>query len=106
MYLLLCTYSYVLTLCTYSYVLYLLKAYFPLEPRFPNGGLLTMHMETLSVGDSLQFKGPLGEYVFTCAEPTYAPTLPPKPSRRANLRRASPRRTICLSHLHRMCPRD
>jgi NAD(P)H-flavin reductase len=43
------------------------QAYFPLEPRFPNGGLLTMHMEKLSVGDTMQFKGPLGEYVFNTA---------------------------------------
>merc|ERR1711966_223032 len=42
-------------------------AYFPLEPRFPNGGLLTMHMEKLKVGDTMSFKGPLGEYVFNTA---------------------------------------
>ena len=47
-----------------GYVDFVIKAYFPLEPRFPNGGLLTMHMETLAVGDTMQFKGPLGEYVF------------------------------------------
>ena len=50
-----------------GYVDFVIKAYFPLEPRFPNGGLLTMHMETLGVGDSMQFKGPLGEYVFNTA---------------------------------------
>lgn len=47
-----------------GYVDFVIKAYFPLEPRFPNGGILTMHMEKLKIGDSLQFKGPLGEYVF------------------------------------------
>ena len=32
-----------------GYVDFVIKAYFPLEPRFPNGGLLTMHMEKLKV---------------------------------------------------------
>jgi NAD(P)H-flavin reductase len=50
-----------------GYVDFVIKAYFPLEPRFPNGGLLTMHMEKLAVGDTMQFKGPLGEYVFNTA---------------------------------------
>ena len=50
-----------------GYVDFVIKAYFPLEPRFPNGGLLTMHMETLGVGETMQFKGPLGEYVFNTA---------------------------------------
>jgi len=49
-----------------GYVDFVIKAYFPLEPRFPIGGVLTMHMETLVVGDKLQFKGPVGEYVFHC----------------------------------------
>jgi len=49
-----------------GYVDFVIKAYFPLEPRFPNGGILTMHMETLAIGDTLQFKGPLGEYTFHC----------------------------------------
>ena len=47
-----------------GYVDFVIKAYFPLPPRFPNGGVLTMHMEKMRLGDSLQFKGPLGEYVF------------------------------------------
>ena len=55
-----------------GYVDFVIKAYFPLEPRFPNGGILTMHMETLAIGDQLQFKGPLGEYTFSEASPTFS----------------------------------
>lgn len=50
-----------------GYVDFVVKTYFPSEPQFPKGGVLTMHMEKLKVGeDSLQFKGPLGEYTFDC----------------------------------------
>ena len=55
-----------------GYVDFVIKAYFPLEPRFPNGGILTMHMEKLAIGDQLQFKGPLGEYTFSEASPTFS----------------------------------
>jgi NAD(P)H-flavin reductase len=42
--------------------------YFPLLPRFPEGGKLTQHMHMymwkMQVGDTLGFKGPLGEIDF------------------------------------------
>ena len=44
------------------------QVYFPLPPRFPDGGKLTRHMESLKLGDTLKFKGPLGEYVFNPEE--------------------------------------
>ena len=31
-----------------------------------------MHMEKLAIGDQLQFKGPLGEYTFSEASPTFS----------------------------------
>ena len=31
------------------YVEFIIKVYFPLPPKFPNGGILTQHMETLKV---------------------------------------------------------
>ena len=56
-----------------GYVDFVIKAYFPSLPRFPAGGLLTMHMEKLEVGDALQFKGPIGEFIFECDEPAGSP---------------------------------
>ena len=55
------------------YVEFVIKVYFPLPPRFPEGGVLTQHMETLKVGDALSFKGPLGHFDFDCAP---APSVP------------------------------
>jgi len=49
------------------YVEFIIKVYFPLPPKFPDGGKLTQHMEKLKVGDSLEFKGPLGHFDFDCS---------------------------------------
>ena len=49
------------------YVEFIIKVYFPLPPKFPDGGKLTQHMESLKVGDTLEFKGPLGEFDFDCS---------------------------------------
>jgi len=51
---------------------FVIKVYFPLPPKFPDGGVLTQHFETLKVGDTVDFKGPLGEFDFDCA-PSSAP---------------------------------
>lgn len=47
-----------------GYVDFVIKVYFPLLPRFPEGGKLTQFMDGMSLGDTLKFKGPLGEYIF------------------------------------------
>lgn len=47
-----------------GYVEFVIKVYFPLLPRFPEGGKLTQHMHGMKVGDTLAFKGPLGEIDF------------------------------------------
>mmetsp|Transcript_1306 Transcript_1306/g.2999 ORF Transcript_1306/g.2999 Transcript_1306/m.2999 type:complete len:404 (-) Transcript_1306:358-1569(-) len=47
-----------------GYVEFVIKVYFPLLPRFPEGGKLTQHMHAMEVGDTLSFKGPLGEIDF------------------------------------------
>ena len=49
------------------YVDFVIKVYFPLPPKFPDGGVLTQHFETLKIGDTIDFKGPLGELDFDCA---------------------------------------
>ncbi|GFR51547.1 hypothetical protein Agub_g13966, partial [Astrephomene gubernaculifera] len=43
----------------------LIKVYFANEhPAFPAGGKMSQHMESLRIGDCLDFKGPLGHFVF------------------------------------------
>jgi len=79
------------------FVDFIIKVYFPMPPKFPDGGVLTQHMErrsrsnpnpnpnthpypnpnpnpnpdpsqeTLKIGDTLAFKGPLGHFDFDCA---------------------------------------
>jgi nitrate reductase (NAD(P)H) len=40
---------------------FVIKAYYPCE-RFPNGGKMTQYVDTLKVGDYLDFRGPVGEF--------------------------------------------
>merc|ERR1719460_497628 len=60
------------------YVEFIIKVYFPAPPRFPEGGKLTQHMHAMEVGDSLSFKGPLGEIDFDAnfATPLAPPDAP------------------------------
>jgi cytochrome-b5 reductase len=37
-----------------------IKVYKPLEPRFPEGGKMSQHMDNLNIGDSMLVKGPKG----------------------------------------------
>ena len=46
------------------YVEFVIKVYFPLPPKFPEGGKLTQHLHAMKEGDLLSFKGPLGELNF------------------------------------------
>jgi len=39
------------------------------HPRFPEGGKLTQHLDKMAIGDTVQVKGPLGEYIFNVAGP-------------------------------------
>ena len=56
-----------------GYVEFIIKVYFANEhPRFPAGGVLTQHMEQMKIGDTLAFKGPLGEFEFDAASPISA----------------------------------
>jgi len=44
----------------------LIKVYFKgVHPKFPNGGLMTQHLESLSIGSMLDVKGPLGHIEYT-----------------------------------------
>lgn len=43
-----------------GYVEFMLKIYSPAPPRFPVGGALSQHLDSLKIGDSMQFRGPIG----------------------------------------------
>ena len=50
-----------------GYVDFVIKVYFAnVHPRFPEGGKLTQILEGLKEGDTIDVKGPLGEYVKNC----------------------------------------
>ncbi|GLC36090.1 hypothetical protein PLESTB_001381700 [Pleodorina starrii] len=43
----------------------LIKVYFAGEhPAFPDGGKMSQHFESLRIGDTVEFKGPLGHFVY------------------------------------------
>jgi len=51
--------------CGLGYVDFVIKVYFAgVHPRFPDGGKLTQILDKLQVGDTIDVKGPLGEYIF------------------------------------------
>jgi len=51
--------------CGKGYVDFVIKVYFAnVHPRFPEGGKLTQLLDKLQVGDTIDVKGPLGEYIF------------------------------------------
>jgi len=44
-----------------GYVDLIIKVYFPnVHPKFPEGGKMTMHLENMNIGDSIDFVGPKG----------------------------------------------
>jgi len=51
--------------CGAGYVDFVIKVYFAnVHPRFPDGGKLTQLLNGLNAGDTIEVKGPLGEYIF------------------------------------------
>ena len=43
-----------------GYVDFVIKVYFPLEPRFPEGGKMSQHLNSLKINDTILMKGPKG----------------------------------------------
>ena len=39
----------------------LIRVYRPLPPRFPHGGLMSQHIDSLTLGDEIEIRGPIGE---------------------------------------------
>mmetsp|Transcript_4811 Transcript_4811/g.9506 ORF Transcript_4811/g.9506 Transcript_4811/m.9506 type:complete len:899 (-) Transcript_4811:321-3017(-) len=44
---------------------FVIKAYPPMPPRFPIGGKMSQHLDSLEVGDSIDIKGPVGEFDYS-----------------------------------------
>jgi len=50
---------------TLGHVDFLVKVYFKgVHPKFPDGGAMSQHLESLEIGDTIDVKGPLGEIVY------------------------------------------
>ena len=41
-----------------------IKIYRDAPPKFPNGGIMTKHLESLNVGDSIYIEGPIGRCTY------------------------------------------
>ena len=39
----------------------LVRVYRPLPPRFPRGGIMSQHFDSLALGDTIEVRGPIGE---------------------------------------------
>lgn len=44
-----------------GFVDFIIKIYSPDPPRFPDGGALSQHLDGLSLGDTMDFRGPIGK---------------------------------------------
>lgn len=48
-----------------GHVDFVIKVYFPnVEPRFPAGGKMSMHLERLQIGDTMEMRGPKGNLTY------------------------------------------
>jgi nitrate reductase (NAD(P)H) len=48
---------------TIGHVDFLIKVYFAnTHPRFPDGGKMSQHLDSLQIGDTIDVKGPMGEF--------------------------------------------
>jgi len=45
-------------------VKFVVKAYPPAPPAFPNGGKMSQHLDSLKVGDTIDMRGPIGEFEY------------------------------------------
>eukprot|EP00931_Biecheleriopsis_adriatica_P040108 TRINITY_DN2294_c0_g1_i6.p1 TRINITY_DN2294_c0_g1~~TRINITY_DN2294_c0_g1_i6.p1 ORF type:complete len:888 (+),score=173.87 TRINITY_DN2294_c0_g1_i6:53-2716(+) len=50
---------------TLGHVDLLVKVYFAgVHPKFPDGGAMSQHLESMKIGDHIEIKGPLGEFIY------------------------------------------
>jgi nitrate reductase (NAD(P)H) len=51
---------------TLGHVDLMVKVYFKgVHPKFPDGGKMSQHLESMKIGDTIDVKGPLGEFIYT-----------------------------------------
>lgn len=51
---------------TLGHVDFLVKVYFAgVHPQFPDGGKLSQHLESMKLGDFIEVKGPIGEFIYS-----------------------------------------
>lgn len=75
-----------------GYVEFIIKVYFPdVHPKFPDGGAMTMFLEGLKVGDTLDMRGPKGHLDYTgCGKYTIS-KMDKKTGKRANVQYSNKR---------------
>ena len=50
---------------TLGHVDLLVKVYLKgVHPKFPDGGKMSRHLESMRIGDAVDVKGPLGEFIY------------------------------------------
>merc|ERR1712032_352104 len=50
---------------TLGHVDFIIKVYFKnVHPKFPEGGKMSQHLESMKIGDTIQVKGPLGDFTY------------------------------------------
>jgi NAD(P)H-flavin reductase len=50
---------------TLGHVDFLIKVYYAnVHPRFPTGGKMSQHLESMEIGETIEVKGPIGEFVY------------------------------------------
>lgn len=60
-----------------GYVDIIIKVYFAnVNPRFPDGGKLTQILDNLAIGETIDVKGPLGEFIFNTDVPVCTNVMP------------------------------
>lgn len=45
-------------------VKFVIKAYPPCPPRYPNGGKMSQHLDKIKIGDTIDMRGPVGEFEY------------------------------------------
>jgi len=50
---------------TRGYVDFIIKVYFKdVHPKFPQGGKMSQHLDSMKIGDLIEVKGPLGDFIY------------------------------------------
>jgi len=70
---------------TLGHVDLLIKVYFKnVHPRFPDGGKMGQHLESMAIGDTIDVKGPLGEFHYL-GSGSYTYNDKPRTTKRINM---------------------